>query len=314
VYPIQLRDVIRLLIGDRPEQFPYERAISLFKFQVWILLPDQEFVHLAALTAATKILERIQDDVFVEQQDPIERSKSPWLIPLIDLNDRPPLTADRICDLRNRPAFHAIFNSYVANLGGLDALLHALPPPQLDATIRKRIENCSVVTDLVDYRLRYARTIGANGNASTDRHAKFFTWWPTRKMPGGRGVRPLGKSASPKTMDKWSDIWDRTQIFLYLNVKCDFQQFPGAVDNESFVDHLRKSANDIDGLRRFFGAYAFVSETLAEDGKRVTSLVPESLPRVAVEAPPFTEQELATIAAYDANNFYLEGYQKEDDD
>jgi hypothetical protein len=56
VYSIELSNLIELLIGDRPERFPYNREISLFKFQVWTLFPEQEFVQQAALTAATMIL------------------------------------------------------------------------------------------------------------------------------------------------------------------------------------------------------------------------------------------------------------------
>lgn len=306
-------DVVRLLIGDRPERFPYERAINLFQFQVWMLYPEQQFVELAGLTAATKILDRIQDYIFAEQEDAKERTL--WHIPLINLNDRPPLTLDRISALRGNLAFGAVYDSFVANLGGLPALLYALPPPKLDAEIRKRIESCPVVSDLIDYRLRYAHTIGADGEASTLRHAKFFVWWPTRQMTAGRGVRLPEKSPSTKTMDKWWKEWRHTSAFLFLNHRCGFCQFPAAADDDLFVDNLLKSANDVGELRRFFGSYAFLEETITPGKKApLEKIIPATIPRVALEVMPFTPEELGTIAAYKTNNFLLETYKLGDDD
>ena len=311
MHEIQLKDVVRLLIGERDERFPYERAICLFKFQLWVLFPDHEFTHLASLTAATKILDRIQDHEFVEQEEPVERSQSPWLRApvMINLNDRPSLTVDRICDFRNNEAFFGIFNTFIAASGGLDALLHALPPSQLDKAIRKRSENCAVVTSLVDYRLRYAQHAGTSGGASTVRHAKFFNWYPTRKIRGGRGVTAAGKSVTPKTMDKWLAIWADSQCFLYVRNKLGLKQFPPEVDDGMFTEHLIKSANDTEGLKQFFGAAAFVQERL----NSCAHLVPTSLPRIEVTVDPFNDDERVVIEAYEDNNFLLEEYVREDD-
>jgi hypothetical protein len=308
----QIQDIIRLLIGGRAENFPNERAIRLYQFQIWTLFPNNRHFRLAGLTAATKLLERIQDDIFVEQEDYVQRESTPWEASWVNLNDRPSLTINRICALGKNSTFHAIFNTFIADLGGPHALLNALPPSKLDENVQKRIEKCSVVTNLIDYRFRYVRNIRSDDNASDNRHAKFFMWWPTRKIAGGRGVRSPGKAPSTKTTDKWLHEWELTATFLYLNDHCGFRQFPAPADDELFTDHLLESANDCSELKRFFGAYAFVQECLNPEGK--LDRVLESIPRVAIDTAPFTQRELATLNAYEDNHFYLDNYLPEDND
>src|SRR4051795_3065185 len=76
--PIDLASVIRLLIGERPERFPYERAIRLFQLRVWFLFPNEGLVEMAGLTAATRILEHISDDVFAADTEAEQRKQRPW--------------------------------------------------------------------------------------------------------------------------------------------------------------------------------------------------------------------------------------------
>ncbi len=315
MFHTELQDMVQLLTDQRPEQFPYERAIRLFQFQVWMLYPDQKFTALAGLTAATKVLDYIADKGFGEEQELKQRSTYSWRAPFINLSDRPAQTLDIVSSHRKIRGYEAVYDTFIADLGGLPALLNALPPSGLDKEIRNRIESCSVVSDLMHYRLRYALTMGPSGKASTHRHAKFFVWWPTRQMTGRRGVRIPEKAPSPKTMDKWWKEWERTAVFLFLNDRCDFKLFPAAADDELFVEKLLTAANDIDKLKRFFGAYAFVREAIFPGQvSQLQMTVPESIGRIPLQVEPFTPDELEIIAAYKENGFLLGNYQPGDDD
>jgi hypothetical protein len=202
-----IKDAVCLLTGERRETFQYERAIKLFQFQVWILFPRQSFFELAGLTAATKILEHILDEDFVEKEQFRQSDAPPWVSRGVFLNERPTESLNLV---RARiPKFKMVYDAFLAERGGLNALLNALPPSELDAELRKRIANCTIVTALIDYRLRYALTIGAGGDAATLNHAKYFEWWPTRNESGGRGKKLPGKSSS-KTVNKWWKEWRHT--------------------------------------------------------------------------------------------------------
>ena len=305
-----LKDIVNLLIGGRKEYFPNERAIKLYQFQVWVQHPDEQSVKIAGVMAAAKILIHIQDDIFCEEDENNARGRSPGA--LINLIDQPALTVRRISDLGNRyVAFRTVHDAF-AKLGGLSQLLEAPMPSKFDDNIRDRIESNYIVSELVDYRLRYALTIGAAGNAGSLRHAKFFVWWPTRKIPGRRGQQLPGKAPSPKTRNKWSKEWSRSANFIFLIERCGFLQVPIWIDDPLFVDKLLESASDVHELKRFFGSYAFVRETI----KPGRNLLPDEtvLPRVPVEVSPFTAEELKTIAAYDADHSLMGNYALKDDD
>jgi hypothetical protein len=310
---IKLQDIVRLLTGERAERFQFERAINLFQFQVWTLFPTREFTESAALTAATKLLEWILDDEFGEQEELRQRTASPFSSVLINLNDR---AAEPVNITRNRiPSFRAIYDSILASYGGLPALLNAHRPADLDAELQRRAENSPIVSGLIDYQLRYALTVGGDRKASTRKHAQFFVWWPTREIRGRQGQKVSGKAPSVKTSNKWWKIWKNTAEFLYLTDCASFDQLPALADDDFFANNLLAVANNIDELRRFFGAYAFLREAISPLQKAtVEELVPTSVPRVPIEVKPFTSAELETIAAYEENKDLLGNFQPEDDD
>ena len=181
-------------------------------------------------------------------------------------------------------------------------MLEALPPKMFDEEISDRIAKCSIVTDLIDYRFRYMQNGGSDPNASNLNHAKFFRWWPTRNIPGQRGVQTPGKAVSLKTTHKWWQRLESSAEFLYLNDHYGFSQLPPETNNSSFVDHLISAANNTDEIRRFFGTYAFVKEIISPAQTEILAkTIPPSLPRVQVKSKPFTDEELSTISAYDDN-------------
>ena len=114
MYRHERKRVTELLVGDRPERFPYERAIQLFQFQVWMLFPNEaSYVKTAGLTAAAKILEHIAENIFVGEVDEKDRKeKLPWELGIINLNDQPPQRMDRILKLREDFAYRAVHDAF----------------------------------------------------------------------------------------------------------------------------------------------------------------------------------------------------------
>jgi hypothetical protein len=296
-----LSNVVRLLTGERDEYFEYERAIRLFQFQLWMLSLGNSWSKLAVLTAATKLLDRILDDDFVDEESARQQRTSNSGI---SLTDRP---IERLDSSRARiPAFEKLFEATVNKLGGMPALLDALPPAQLDTLIWNQIQSYEIVSDLLSYRVRYVLTMSSDV-ASTVKHAKHFVWYPTRETRPGQGRSLPGVPPSFKTMEKkWKDC-ENTGVFLFLNSRCGFKLYPTSVDDDFFAENLLRSAETVDELRRFFGAYAYLREALEPEKRAMIELtVPRSVPRVAISVDPFTSEELNRIQAYDPN--FMDGY------
>ena len=124
-----------------------------------------------------------------------------------------------------------------------------------------------IISDLIDYRLRYIQhgsgnqKVTADPNGANHNHALFFCWWPTRQVKSGRGKTSPNKSVSIKTMRKWWKKFERSALFIYLIQKHGFHQLPMDTDDDSFVDDLLRESNDTSELLRFLGAYAYLVET-----------------------------------------------------
>src|SRR5271165_1066493 len=104
-----LDSYIGVLLGNREEDFKYERAIRLFQFQSWIFAPGMDAIRCAGLIAAAKIARNIEVDEFVPVRNGI-----------MDLNDLPDITLDRIIDLRQKnPLYWNVYNQIIASNGGL---------------------------------------------------------------------------------------------------------------------------------------------------------------------------------------------------
>jgi hypothetical protein len=129
-FPV-LKSAVELLVGEREEQFEFERAIRLMEFQTWIYWPglDTNMPNIAGLMAAVLLLENIEDDIFCgEAADP----DNPHLI---NLTDKPNATLGRISALRSNRAYKGVHDYIVAARGSLEALLYCPSPPQFDADL-----------------------------------------------------------------------------------------------------------------------------------------------------------------------------------
>jgi len=306
-----LKDTITLLAHERDERFEGERAICLFQFRTWIFFSDSEgakYVHWAGLIAAVKLLEQMDDDHFIGEEDARLRSEGESR-PLVNLGDRPPQALRRIGNLRNHSsAYRQIYDRFVGRRGGLLGLLIAPTPSEFDQTINSRIDRMHIVSELIDYRLRYIQhssedpKLTAEPNGANHNHALFFCWWPTREVESERGKTSPNKSVSIKTMGKWWDKFKSSALFIYLIQKQQFHQLPIHSDDDGFVGDLLQESNDKDEILRFLGAYAYLVEAFEKANSDLLWVpVPESIPRIPISTPPFSKIELDTISQYREN-------------
>ena len=307
---INVEDIVTLLAQKRVEAFEGERAVRLFQFRIWILFSgrnDASAPKWGELIAAAKFLDRMEEDYFANEESArLYREDSPSSI---DLTSKPPQTLNRIERFRkDNNAYRETYDRLIGRRGGLLAVLNTPRPSDFDQAVRLRFDRMHIVSDLIDYRLRYIQHNSSNRKADADpnranhNHAMFFGWWPTHRVPGGRGRTPANKSVSPKTMRTWWKKFESSALFIYLIRKHDFHQLPMDTDDNSFVDNLLRESKDSKEILRFLGAYAYLVDTFKKaHSDLVYVLVPDSVQRVPISTPPFSRAELDTISAYDKN-------------
>jgi hypothetical protein len=300
-----LESAVELLVGERKEQFEFERAIRLMEFQTWIYWPEMNtnMPNIAGLMAAVLLLENIEDDIYFEEAPLAQQFKDPDEQPFIDFNDKPNATLGRINALRSNQTYKGVYDRLFADRGSLEVLLYCPAPPQFDADLENRRDKARIVADLIDYRLRHAQHGSAYPGYGANRHAVFFEWWPTYDVKGRRGITVEGKSASPKTLFSRAREFQITSIFIYLNENRDYGYVPEFGDYDGgFLKPLLAAAQDVDQLRRFFGTYAYIAEIIeAAGGEHPAVSVPPTVPRIEIETLPFTASELQVIADYSQN-------------
>jgi hypothetical protein len=193
-----LENAVKLLVGERKEQFEFERAIRLMEFQTWIYWPgaNTNLPHIAGLMAAVLLLENIEDDIYVEEAALAHSLTDPDEQFSVDLNDKPNATLGRIKTLRSNQTYKGVHDRIFASGGSLEVLLYCPAPPQFDANLESRRDKAKIVADLIDYRLRHAQHGSAYPGYGANRHAVFFKWWPTCDVKSRRGITVEGKSAS----------------------------------------------------------------------------------------------------------------------
>ena len=292
-----VEDVVSLFAHKREEAFEGERAVRLFQFRAWILCPGTNEVNApkwAALITAVKFLDRMEEDYFAdEESERLYREDRPTGI---DLTHKPPQTTWRIETLgKNNSTYREIYDRLIARRGGLLALLDAPSPADFDHAIQMQFDRMHIISDLIDYRLRYIQhrsgnhKVTADPNGANHNHALFFCWWPTHEVKSGRGKTSPNKSVSIKTMSKWWKKFERSALFIYLIQKHGSHQLPMDTDDDSFVDDLLHEANDTGEMLRFLGAYAHLVETFNKAHSDLFYVsVPDSIPRVPVSTPPFS--------------------------
>jgi len=309
-----VEDVVALLAHMREEAFEGEWALRLYQFRIWILFPgtnEANAAKWAASITAAKFLDRAEEDYFFDEEDARQGRADDRTF--VDLTHKPPQTLTRIELLKkDNNAYRQIYDRLIGRRGGLLALLDAPSPAVFDHEIQKRFGRMRIVSDLIDYRLRYIQhgsgnqKVTADPNGANHNHALFFYWWPTHEVKSGRGKTSPDKSVSIKTMSKWWKKFEGSALFIYLIQKHGFHQLPMDTDDDSFVDDLLRESNDTSELLRFLGAYAYLVETFMKAKSDLFYVsVPDSIPRIPISTPPFSKAELETISLYDDKHLLM---------
>jgi hypothetical protein len=294
---LNLQSAVQLLTGERRELFKFEKAITLLEFQTWIYWPFTNKADSAGMIAATLILHKTEEDISYEHLDLDDYDADSFDKPL-----KRQLTLRRIEELRKNRTYLAVHDLFFASRGGLLRLLKCPTPTKFDNDVIKRRNDSKFICDLVEYRLRHAQHVGNTGGGTIN-HAIFFKVWPTFEIPGKRGITVPGKSPSAKTLSRQWNKFRTSSIFIFLNDKYEFNHVP-EIGGDAFdkLDSLSEAANDVEELRTFFGAYAYIAETIHNAGGEEPAVaVPTEVPRLEVETAPFTSSELRIISDYPAN-------------
>ena len=270
---------------------------------------ETNYAKWAELITAAKYLDWAEADHFWDEET--ERLRKQGEPPFVDLTFKPPQTTHRIITLMtNNNAYRQIFDRLIGRRGVL-ALLDTPSLANFDRAMDARIDHMHIVSDLIDYRLRYIQHCIGNGKVNADpdgenlNHAKFFFWWPTREVQSSRGKTSPNKAVSTKTMRIWWGIFENSALFIYLIHKHGFRQLPMDTDDDVFMENLLRESNNTEELLRFFGAYAYVAEAFRNaQSDLIYVSVSESIPRIPISTAPFSKTELETINQYDGH--YLE--------
>jgi hypothetical protein len=312
-----LDEAVKLLVGKRTEHFKYERAIQLFQFQVWSLTPEYTSLHVtdpvnrAGQMAAIMLLDYLEEEAFYDSPEAYRR---------FGPKEKPKQTMEQIVRMREaNPIYRDIYDFMITLprgilTGGLLGLLGAPSPRYFDLVMANQQADAEAAVSIVDYRLRYIQHGPDDRRGSRPRHAFYFIWAATKDIPGRRGKTAKGKAPSTRTLaTKWHRF-KKSAIFLYLNERHGFSQSLIRIDDFEFVSKLLKHSENVEELRRYFGAYAYIAESFeAAGGEQPFVEVPDSVARVPVSTAIFSNGELDIIAAYDEDKHLIDSKLEPDD-
>ena len=316
-----LEHAVELLVGERNELFKHERAIRLFQFHVWSLTSSEfpagtAYVGRAGQMAAIKFIDYLEEEDFCESEESAARRFSAaGERVVIDLADKPQQRMARILTMRHtNNIYRQIYDHMLAIPGGLLALLGTPSLSKFDCDMVKRQADAKAVVGVVDYRLRYIQHRPGEKRGAGLKHAFHFMWAATRDIPGKRGKTVEGKSPSARTLGaKWRQ-YERSAIFIYLNERHGFSQYPIPIDDYEFVPNLLKQSEEIAEMRRYFGAYAYIAESFeAAGGAQPFVKVPDTVTRVPVSTARFSDGELRIMAAYNEDKPFIDSRLEPDD-
>jgi hypothetical protein len=272
-----LDDCLELLLDARGEEFPHERLIRLFQFQIWIWYPGAKghaATHAGRLAAAA-ILRKLEKE---------HRWRG-----LREAGGSRHITLAKLHALSQSDEYRCIFTEFIASGGGWSRLLFTTPwAPEFDKRVKQRIDDhAQFIADLIDYRLRAALTQSEGSSRSGPTHAIFFKWWPNRN----RFVT--------RTAFNWWKPFRRTAVFIYLIERRGFHMRPSCTDDDAFSEHLMHPAISKAQLQRFFAEYQFAANVLGDESLYA---LPQVMRPAEFQMKPFSPEELSIIAAYDEHS------------
>jgi hypothetical protein len=277
--PFDVEDAVRLLARRRAELFAHERAIRLFQFYAWMWFPSQRL-------AAPRTIGRLAAAILLRD---IEREQ---------IGTRANVTVARQKKLFDDQEYRQIYNQFIAPGGGWSSLITGHSTlKDADRKLEGRYKaSRSIVVDLLDYRVRQLLAPNGDQAKALITHAVFFNWWPNRSTHG---------SPSCRTMFSWWGKLQLSSIFIYLNEKLASPLRNVQLQDKDFIERITADADDEENLARFFGAYSFLKQKLAQVDTHIRwPEVPLDLEQQPISVPPFTVNELEIIAAH--RDHYME--------
>jgi hypothetical protein len=261
-----LDETVKLLLGQRKEEFRHERVIRLFQLQIWIWCPgDASLAENAGKLAASIILSDLEDQMFPHMgrlRMPMERFKV----------------------LSKSTEYRKLFDEVIApGLGWSSIVGKAFRSENIDKRIADRSRYGQMIADLIDYRLRAVLNGRTKREANITR-AVFFNWWPGRKKPSPR-----------RRFDLWGQL-QQTSAFIYLIEKQGYPMRPPKVNEDEFFYHLLHPPISKAKLRTFFSKYAFIIDKL-----QLPAPISITFNQTPIKVEPFSNAEEAVINDYPAN-------------
>jgi len=268
-----LDDCLELLLDARTEEFPHERLIRLFQFQIWIWYPGAKghAASHAGRLAAAAILRKLE--------------KGHRWRGLREAGGSRQITLAKLQTLSQSDEYRRIFTEFIASGGGWSNLLFTTPwAPEFDKRVKQRIDDhAEFIADLIEYRLRAALTLPEEPRRSGPTHAIVFKGWPNRS------------GFVTRTAFNWWKPFRRTAVFIYLIERRGFDMKPPCADDDGFCEHLMHPPISKVQLKRFFSEYQFAANVLGDES---FCALPQVVHPAEFQMKPFSTEELSLIAAY----------------
>ena len=252
VIVMSLDHIVELLIKDDASISRYQRAISLFEFQVAIYYPKSfeclvvtrggvpaptKRLRTARIFAAIRILEKIDADL--KQQKNIRG---------ISIRD---LAADEI--------YKSVFDDEIFANGGWLRIRRSMTDREFDYNIDERCSEARVAANIVDYLYRFPKHLASEKLPKTKR--RILGGVDAAKYVVRNAYKPhIGKSTMKS---RWRE-YKLSAIFLYLIFNQKFNMRPCRVSSKEFLDDILRQVDNIDELRRYFCAYQIVRAALLD--------------------------------------------------
>jgi hypothetical protein len=248
--PMGIEDFVRVVTGDRPPGFPFEREIRLYQVQTWIYASDRPayWIRAAGRLAAARFLERMEE---------------------IELGTRRG-SGQRLRRLLRNEGYRALYDGVIGAYGGWTELLRTKQHRELDAYVWKRYKTSGIIADLIEHAFRYLDDGGTEKRQAAISHSV--------AVRAASGIRPSRTERS--IFSHWTAN-KAAAVMIYVDQRQDFRLYPRDVSGTSFVDGLCREVKDQDHIHRFFGMCAYVGETLnlAESEYSIIS-IPSTIARL----------------------------------
>jgi hypothetical protein len=255
-----LQDLARVLCQSDRSYSLHQRAIALFGFQVAILSPSAR-----RLESKARVLAALKI--------------------LEGMESDTPRNAD--LDQRLRIAGYREVLDFVMRESGATGLRSLWTTKVLWEDLSVRLDQARDVARMVQFSHRFAKfgrpTPRQKGGSTMARH---FVCETTGRSDG-------------IIRERWRE-YRGTAVLQYLILFHHKNLRPKRLSGKNFVTRLFEQANDIEGLRAFFGAYVDLTGTLRPRGYKFDDLKLDNLAnhKPSYELKPFSDQELKAIKNY----------------